>query len=369
LLALGNEPRIKTAAAMSGWGNLEQSLYRNDTVQRTWLNILVGSGKLTGHLDPDIFAQIEHMEKRTDIVATRAWAAKRSPDSYLDQINARKAPVFLENSYLDALFPPLQIRKFYEGIQGTKRMVTDEGLHASASIPGILGLPSSLWNEVHDWMDHHLMDENIPIKTGLSFQVDKEVNFFKDYPPLNYAALQFSSLNDSQFDAESGRLAISFQGNKDSGANTGIPVLSDGLNVYINAPVKKKISDIDTRYAAVWKSQPVREDLKVRGAARLSFTLLPHENPVTLVAYLYDMDSWGTGVLESFSVMSYQDPSALPTEVVMDLNVSGFEIPKGHRVGVAIDTVDALYTPATTRDYFVNIAADKTLSVELPTIQ
>ncbi|MBC7530465.1 MAG: alpha/beta hydrolase [Oligoflexus sp.] len=369
LLALGSEPRIKTAASLSGWGNLEQSIYRNNTIQRTWLDILIGSGKLTGHLDPDIFEQLDHMEKRTDVVATRAWAAARSPESYLDQINARKAPVFMENSYLDALFPPLQIRNFYERLEGEKRMLTDEGLHASAAIPGILGLPSNLWNEVHDWMDHYLIDESIPIKTGLSFKIDNETNYFQNYPALNYSALKFTALNSLESDYETGRSVIFFQGNKDSGATTGIPFISDGLNVYVNVPVKKKISDIDTRFAAVLKSQVLHEDLKVRGSARVSFTLLPHESPVTLVAYLYDLDAWGTGVLESFSVTSYQDPSAVATEVKIDLNVSGYEIPKGHRVAVAIDTVDALYTPATGRDYFVSIAAEPALSVELPVIQ
>jgi predicted acyl esterase len=368
LLALGHEPRIKTAASMSGWGNLESSLYRNDTIQRTWLNFLVASGKLTGHLDQDIFDQIENMEKRTDIVATRAWAALRSPITTLDLINARKAPVFMENSYLDALFPPLQIKPFFDRIEGEKRMVTDEGIHASAAIPGILGLPSDLWSEVHNWMDHFLVDENIPIKTGLSFKTKKDTKYYSSYPAPSYDALRFTARNSFQTNDDSGKAVIRFRGNVDSGATSGTPVLSDALDTYISVPVKKKIAQIKLENAAVLESQVLRENLKVRGSSRVSFTLMPHDTPVMLVVYLYAVDKAGTGELESFSVVSEQDPSLEPKLITLDLNVAAFEIEKGQKVAVAIDTVDTLYTPATHLDHFVSIAADSTFTVKLPVV-
>ena len=368
LLALANEPRIKTAASLSGWGNLEQSLYRNETIQKTWMKILISSGTLLGHLDPDLHEQVVNMENRTDIVATRAWAARRSVDTLIQQINDRKAPVFLENSYLDALFPPAQIRPFYDSLEGVKRMIADEGIHASSSISGLLGLKSELWDELHDWMDHWLVDSGRPIKTGITFRTRGETGTYQSFPELNYRSTPFKPLKPTETDAVSGRSILSFQGNRDSGATSGIPIISDSLDSYINVPVKKKIADIDERYAAVFETTALTQKLKVRGSPRLSFTLMPHTSPVTLVGYLYDVDRNGVGALVAFSVMSVQDPNAAPNDVEFDLNMTAFEVPKGHKLVVALDTVDPLYTGATNKDYKVSLAADPALSLELPLV-
>lgn len=366
LLAAGLEPRIAVVASMSGWGDLSQSLYRNDTIQKTWIDILIGSGKLTGKLDPDIFDQIKAMQNRTDPEATRAWAALRSPETYVDAINARGVPVFLENSYLDALFPPLQIRSFYEKIQSPKRMMADEGIHASAAIPGILGLPSHVWSEVHDWMDHFLLDPSVPIRTGVSFQDRLRTDYYENYPALSLNAIPLSPLNSRV--KIGGRSAIRVQGNVDSGAKSGIPILSDTIDTYVNVPVKKAISAIDQRYGFVFQSGKLSRDTKVQGAARANFTLMPHDTPVTLVAYLYDENIWGTGSLLAFSVMSFQDPSQVASEVAFDLNVTSFHVDAGHRLTLVIDTVDSLYTAATSAPYRVALAADTAVTLELPIV-
>ncbi len=367
LLASALEPRIRVVAAMSGWGNLADSLYRNETIQKTWLDILIGSGTLTGHLDPDIFAQLKAMQARTDPAATRAWAAARSPETYVDRINEKGVPVFLQNSYLDALFPPLQIRGFYEKLNGPKRMMMDEGIHASSAIPGILGLPSPVWSEVHDWMDHFLVDDRVAVKTGLSFQDGWGTDYFTDYPELSSNSLELRSINSIERDPkESNRRVIRFRGNTDSGASTGIPVLSDTIDSYTSLEVKKIISNIDQRYAAVFQTNRLARDYHVQGSSRLHFTLMPHDTPVTLVAYLYDENTLGIGSLASFSVVSIHEPSLVPVDVSLDLNITSFKVERGHRMTVAIDTLDSLYSPATTEKYEVSIAADPAMMLELP---
>jgi predicted acyl esterase len=144
--------------------------------------------------------------------------------------------------------------------------------------------------------------------------------------------------------------------------------LSDALDTYISVPVKKKIAQIKLENAAVLESEALRETIKVRGSARVSFTLMPHETPVTLVVYLYGVDKSGTGELESFSVVSEQDPSSEPKLITLDLNVSAFEIEKGQKIAIAIDTVDTLYTAATKLDYSVSLSADSAFSLQLPVV-
>ncbi|RYF41783.1 MAG: alpha/beta fold hydrolase, partial [Cytophagaceae bacterium] len=352
LLALTQDNRIKTVAALSGWGDLEKSLYRNETVQKTWLEVLIGSGRLTGKLDPDIFTQLTQMQERSDIAATRAWAAARSPETFIDIINARKAPIFMENSYLDALFPPLQIRSFYERLEGPKRLSMDEGVHASSAISGIAGLPNAVWDDVHEWMDHWLVDDSLPVKTGVSFRTRFTTDRYKEFPALSPQKLTMKPLNTLSYDS-TGHSVIQFNGNKDSGATTGIPLLSDTLDALVALPVVKAIAGIDRRYAAVLESQRIEQSVKVRGAPRLNFTVMPHATPVTLVGYLYDVNALGVGTLLSFSVMSLQDPSATAVDVIFDLNVTAFTLEGGHKLVVAIDTVDSLYTPATIQPYKV----------------
>lgn len=366
LLAAGLEPRIAVVASMSGWGNLAESLYRNETIQRTWLGILIGSGKLTGKLDPDIFAQIKAMADRTDPEATRAWAAARSPESYVDEINRRGVPVFLENSYLDALFPPLQIKGFYEKIQSPKRMMADEGIHASAAIPGLFGLPSPVWSEVHNWFDHFLVDSRINIRTGLSFQNGLFTDYYQDYPKRNSSPIALNALNKrSSID---GRSVVSIRGNIDSGAKSGIPIIADTIDSYTGIEVKQNISRVDQRYGFVFQSERLSRAFKVQGATRVNFTLMPHETPVTLVAYLYDENIWGTGSLVSYSVMSFQDPSMATKDIAFDLNVTSYNVKAGNRLTLVLDTVDSLYTPATTMPFMASIAVDSDVSLELPTV-
>ncbi len=57
LLAAERDPRIKVVAALSGWADLEASLYSNRTVSQQGVGLLVGAGALTGRDGPDL-AQI-----------------------------------------------------------------------------------------------------------------------------------------------------------------------------------------------------------------------------------------------------------------------------------------------------------------------
>ncbi|CTP84908.1 secreted esterase/lipase/thioesterase family protein [Xanthomonas translucens pv. phlei] len=57
LLAAARDPRIKAVAALSGWADLQASLYANATVSQQGVGLLVASGAITGRPGPDL-AQI-----------------------------------------------------------------------------------------------------------------------------------------------------------------------------------------------------------------------------------------------------------------------------------------------------------------------
>lgn len=75
LLGLAQESRVRTAVAVSGWGDLADSLYKDETQRLAWGLVLLGSGYFTGRMDPIIAEQYMHLLTHGDVDGVRAWAA------------------------------------------------------------------------------------------------------------------------------------------------------------------------------------------------------------------------------------------------------------------------------------------------------
>ncbi|MDQ3233677.1 MAG: prolyl oligopeptidase family serine peptidase, partial [Pseudobdellovibrionaceae bacterium] len=352
LMALAHEPRIKTVVAMSGWGDLEQALYGRETIREVWLNLLLLSGKLLGRLDPEVSIQARRLRDNVDADVARAWAAARSPLSYVDKINARKAPVLLANSYQDGLFPPAQMRAFYEKLEGPKQFYLDKGIHASSAIPGLFGLPSEVWNETHRWFDSYL--QNLPNTLAsqgpISMQTPGGREFYSQFPTLvgKQAITTLKPVNelaDLGVDEEilEALQGVSFTGSVDSGATSGLPLLSDTADATINLPVIKQLTNIDRRHAALYMTEKFKTRTRLRGAPQIRIWSAASKTPQQMIAYLYDADPWARGTLITHGVVSKRLASARSNEVLMDLNIAAYDIPAGHRLVVAVDTRDPLY--------------------------
>lgn len=370
LLGAAFDPRIKTVAAFSSWGNLQESLYGNGTIREVWLNILVGSGDMFGQLAPSIHELVKDMRATENEAYLKAWARERSPQTYVDRLNARGVPVFLANSYHDGLFPPLQMRDFFDRLSGPKKFYLDEGLHASTAIPGLFGFPSSLWSEAYEWFDHYLGEKGKTPRYGVIFHSKKGDEVYRKFPRVAAKEIVMRPLNrltpDSQgnFRTE----AIVFRGNKDSGATSGIPILTDLATTYIDQPAEKYIPFINQDYAAVLQSEVLSETIALRGAPRVNVTVGSHTSKVQLVAYLYDVNRWNKGRLITHGVMTIHTPMRDNAIYEMNLGVIGYDIPKGHRLALVLDTVDPLYTRPIDGEYTVKVMqdADSPTLVQLP---
>ncbi len=374
LMALAHDARIKTAVAMSGWGNLEQSLYGRDTIREVWLNLLLISGKILGRLDPEIDTQVKRLKANTDVDAVRSWATARSPLTYIDKINARGAPVFVANSYQDALFPPLQMREFYEKLQGPKAFYLDKGVHASSAIPGLFGLPSPIWTETQRWFDYWLkgIDNGVSEQSPISFQTERGREYFDQFPTLvnkqtSTTLKAVNELSDSNVDTNelSATKILAFTGNIDSGATSGIPLLSDTADATLNVPVVKQLSQIDRRYAAIYTTEPLPRSTRLRGAPQIKIWLAPHTGPIQMVVYLYDRDAWGRGTLITHGVVSRRASDTSPMELSLDLNITGYDVAAGHRLVVVTDTRDPLYTNPASDRYGVKLIQDSVRITEM----
>jgi predicted acyl esterase len=77
---------------------------------------------------------------------------------------------------------------------------------------------------------------------------------------------------------------------------------------------------------------------------RLHLAIEPSASTGTVVAYLYDVDAFGTGGLITHAPVGWS--SATPGQtLVLDelLTATAYDLPPGHRLGLVVDTEDDLY--------------------------
>lgn len=375
LLAAAQEPRIKTVFAISGWGNLEQALYGQNTIRNTWTRMLLSSAQLVGRLSPEIKENLTRLRRNTEVDVVKRWAAERSPLTYVDEINARKVPIFIANSYQDNLFPPMQIRKFYEKLEGPKKFYLDRGIHASSAFPGLFGLPSSIWDETIAWLDFWLrgIDNGTNNKAPLTFVVNKRSELYGTFPAMysNKTDLALKPLNRGKSGAEAEAakaLSIALSGGYDSGATSGVPLINESLDGLLGQPIKKHIARIDMRYAAVYESPILQQGGRIRGAPKVTVYLDPHPSPLQLVAYLYDVDERGVGTLVCHGVLSRRQGQDTASKVELDLAIAAYNVEAGHKLVVALDTLDPLYENPSSDYYSLSLkrADPEATSIEIP---
>jgi putative CocE/NonD family hydrolase len=373
LLALGNEPRLRTAVALSGWATLLDQMYRNQVPNPTWLNILQLSGQLTGRLDP-IVAEYNAAIQNPDTPASKlaeitAWGLPRSPSSMVEAINRRGAPVFIGKNWQDDMFSPNSTLAMFSALTGPKKLMLQPGIHASAEIPGaLLDVDNAIWDQAHRWFDRWLKGkangiENEPkVSLQPKFAGDRETLSSWPAPELRSLDYQLTPRGAVRWELSclcwrgiSGELQTgqrttsgrdSINNALDTTATTGpVPVLSP-LAESVGLPVVNHMATVlpafGVRYEGPWLSQP----LKVRGVPALKVRAVPSQKRGMLVAYLYDVDLAGFGTLITHGARAVH--AATPgqsQDFSFDMVATGYDVPAGHRLVLVFDTQDSLYGP------------------------
>jgi predicted acyl esterase len=112
--------------------------------------------------------------------------------------------------------------------------------------------------------------------------------------------------------------------------------------------------------AAVWLSDRYPAGLRVRGIPRLHLALTSSRPTGTVVAYLYDVNASGLGRLVSHAPMTWL---AATTGLDVPMQVTAFDLPAGHRLGLVVDTKDPLYLDANVRDSTITFRDGCTLDL------
>lgn len=352
LIAAANDPRVKAVVALSGWADMIMSLYGGETVRQVWLDLLVTTGRLLGRLGPEVQVNVDRLKQRREVAEATAWAKQRSPLSYVEALNANGTAIFLANSFEDNLFPPEQLREFFERLQGPKQLYMDRGIHASSSIPGLLGMPSETWRRAYAWLDQSLGvkgRDHQAAEAPLLFATAHGIEAYSAFPvnagrgQHDLTLVPLNRLRPDAADEAAKGARIPFFGGSDSGASSGIPLASEIVEGVLAQPVQKRIALIDKNFAAVYVTAPQTKSLHLRGAPVITVQLEPHQGPVQLVAYLYDEDQHGVGTLISYGVVTVHEAATEMRSLPLALRIKAYDVAEGHRLVLAIDTRDALY--------------------------
>lgn len=397
LTAIAQEPRIKTVVAMSAWGDLVASLFPGETPNNTWLKLLVGTGKLTGYLDSVVSENWNNMNTYSNVPETFAWGQARSPIHYIDKMNARlndtdpthpKPSIFISNSLADYLFRPNSVFQYFSEFQGEKRIQLNPGIHGSnlGGSPAANITMTREWQRVFDWFDYQLKGENTRImeRSPVTLQVKFVGQEGYDTWPLpeniqeNYSfnllprdetegADKNGGLSQDPATTESVNTIIA---GTDSGASMGTPISAEFKEQHFGNPIVLDTASFAHEHG-LWLAAPAQaKPMYIRGIPRLSFWLKEPSNETQVISYLYDLDpETGKVTFITQGPLTYHQNSQLVTyktkvdesgaalvKLDVEMNFTGYNLPAGHQLALAMDTQDDNYYPYVTTPYEVHFA-------------
>ncbi|MGW1797891.1 CocE/NonD family hydrolase [Streptomyces sp. NPDC001984] len=339
LLAAAHDKRIKAVASLSGWADLIDSIYSGRTQHVQAAALLDGAATLTGRESAElrqIFDEFytSDLSKEQEIID---WGRKRSPATYLDQLNKNGAAVLLANAWGDTIFPANQYAGFYERLTVPKRLEFRPGDHATAEATGLFGLPNDVWSDTRRWFDHYLRGVDNGIDREQQIQLKSRTSGgYEGYPNWKSVAATRKKISLAE--------SATIHANVDSGADGGVVFLSAILDQVAQLPPVASIPLLPRRWAAVWQSEKYGSTQQVRGTTTLHTTLTPTKESGTLVAYLYDVGPLGLGKLVTNAPYTWHGRTpGKPFGVDLDLFSTAYDVPAGHRLALVVDTVDPLY--------------------------
>ncbi|MEV4310813.1 CocE/NonD family hydrolase [Actinocrispum sp. NPDC049592] len=333
LLAAANDSRIKAVASMSTWADLEASLYPGQTISQLSAGALLALAQVAGKPGPDL-RRITSEFLMGKIDYARQVAPSRSAASKLAQINANGAAILIANSWQDAIFPPNQAIDFYDRLTTPKRLLLQGGDHATAELPGAVGLSNEVWDTATKWFDHYLNGADNGIDRTQPVQLmSANASTWRGYPSLAGAATRTDTLTLG---------TRTFGSGVDSIANSGVPILSGALQGYLKIPVGVVIPAVLPTVAGVWNGPAYSQPTTVVGKPRFTATVTSTADDTSLFVYLYDVNAVGVGSLITHKPFTIRgDKSAT---VDFPLESISWDVPAGHHLAVVVDTEDVRYT-------------------------
>lgn len=381
LNALCHDTRLKTVAVLSIPSDVARHLYSQETPRLVWGGILIGTGTVLARMDPVLYKVYNSTLTNTNIDWLMDWVYERSPINYIDNINTRNNPVYMAHNFEDYLFTADSVLDLFNRLTvDHKRLDMSLGTHATGELTGLMGLDNYAFNNVHKWFDYWLkgVDTGIIPADGKSAVITmQEKNrlgrIVYDTASLKKSTGEYTwpanSVIDNSFylgprglfSNGSIRSSVNTKNTTNgywsgllSGATAGaavLPLLEQfGLELCTNMYLLNRAESV------AWESPAYSTVKKIRGASEVKLNLALSGSRGQVVAYLYDVDSWGKAVFITHGVYTFWN--AVPGrsfDVTIPLLATAYDIPAGHHLALVIDSSDIMYGKPTLLPYTITI--------------
>lgn len=362
LLAAGRDPRIKAVAALSGWADLEASLYANRTVSQQGAALLVVAGAVTGRPGPELAratAQIALGDFDGAVGGLLPIVPQRNPATEVAALNRNGTAVFLANAFNDSLFPPGQYIDFYNRLSGPKQLLFAHGDHATVEAVGALGLPNEAYTGAGRWFDRHLKGLDNGVEREPAVRLKSQTGQWRGYPDWNAVqsgSTVFALGRPSGLVAPTGELQRGPRTGWSHTILTGLPTVADSGIAFVSGFLQSlqvapqaSIPLVARAGAGVWQTPMNWLPQQLSGMPRLRVTVTPSQPDLSLFAYLYSVDLLGNGTLLSHKPYSLRGARpGVAQSLDLRLEATSWDIPAGRRLVLVIDTQDPRYTSAST---------------------
>ena len=358
LIASAFDPRIRAVASMSGWSDLQASLYGDNTRRLQSVGLLQGIADLTGKPSPELNTILSDFWSNTNIPAVEAYAQVRSAATYESAINANQPAIFMANAVGDSLFPPNQLVDFYNGLTTPKHLEFAPGDHAVVEATGLIGLDNHVWTSVDQWFDHYLRGQDTAITDQLPVVLRPITSggpeYYADWAHTATTTTRYG-LGGKDFWTQTGSMSSSIPTGWSTTIYTGLDTIADG-GVALLTNAFGAITDstpsiwlpaVSRVNGAVWTTSSYGSAKNVRGIPKLHVTIKPGSSNGTIVAYLYDVDALGDAHLITEAPTTWLGATPThATSIDLRLPATAYTLPAGHALSLVVDTTDPLYLGA-----------------------
>jgi len=306
---------------------LKDALFKNRSPNRVWGDVLLATGSISGRLEediPEMWAQV----LRGNEASFSDWSANRSAGTVADGFRGRNVALLLSNNLEDRLFEPDDMLNFFQAYMGPKKMLLNQGIHASAEMSSLFGMPDNyVWKEVKTWLDRWLKKR--PPTNGsmtddalVTVQVRSDMRIresFAEWPGKHVKWIEYGTtprrlglhgslvprlgtilstkLNERHTQDE--RVELRFA--RLTGLTLGAPVVGEVLQVYTDMRIVSNLLIASTmaRSHAIWYHAPVRQRSRICGTPTFGFDVSSESSSWQIVAYLFSVDWLYQGTLIS----------------------------------------------------------------------
>ncbi|MER5886193.1 CocE/NonD family hydrolase [Streptomyces sp. NPDC001941] len=354
-LVAAHDTRVNAVASLSTWGDLGEAFLENGTIHTASVQALLGAAK-NARLSPRTRQAFDDVLAGRNIPATLEWARERSPRTHVDKLNARGVAVFYAQAWHETLFPGNQATETFDKLTGPKRIDMSVGDHSSPEMSGLLGLPNRVWGDAHQWFAHFLKG----VDNGIEKSEISSKAMWKSRKPEEKAKFKQFTTGGMRMhlrgknggtDGGLGLLpdtgwSIGFKTGTDTPLAVAKGIIVGGYDEMAGKPMTYPTGEVNRADAGVWTSGPMLLKTRLRGTPRLHLTYTPKTDDSSFVAHLLDVAPDGTAKMITHAPFTHRGEAGKPVKANVKLQFTGYDVPKGHRVMLAIDTKDQFYTDA-----------------------